>query len=558
MEHAMQTNAHFTTAANRNMPWGFLAAISTLFLGRGLILMCLYPPLEGFDEHKHIAYVVHMSEQGAPPIYGQASIPTSLYATFGTYPHSAYGAGHLEPIGALDYQHFWEHHSDLKMLLADSPLSCPTANRAPMLLRAAFHPPLFYRLTAPLFSMLLRPFGFLNAIYTLRTLNLIIASLAVFVFLSALVPMLPDNAFGRSVLLVSSLLPIVPVYVTRVSPDAAALLFTAILFWIACRFIRPRSTYALVLQTLAYSTILGVGTYLRVNVLVMYPVLLVSLVVFVAIKALSWQKACAVAIVSSSAFLLITCPLFIHNYSTYGLLIPGQEGIRTIGQTVPQSPLWTFASISHIWTFLICKMVLANLWTSGWSFLHPPLALCAVFGLILALGFAGGTMQITARQPLFHTQRAAGIAACSLVLWCMVCAGAYLHALTSLADNGHTITTPSYYAVPGILPFLALVLGWITAFPRRVSIATISVAGGLFVFTEWYGLLFIAAPYWSATTAPDCVISRLTSIHPALLQPVLLPVFALAYVAVFRLCIKNSLDCGSRKQHSSQANPPLP
>ena len=126
----------------------------------------------------------------------------------------------------------------------------------------------------------------------------------------------------------------------------------------------------------------------------------------------------------------------------------------------------------------------------------------------------------------------------SLVLWCTVCAGAYLHALTSLVDNGHVMTTPSYYAVPGILPFLAIVFDGLRSLPRKLAATALAVAGLLFIFTEWYGLLFVAAPFWSNTTVIHTIVSRLASIHPIWLSPSMLPGYAVAYSAllVYVLC----------------------
>ena len=102
-----------------------------LFMLRGLILLCVYPPLEGFDEHKHLAYVAHVAETKTIPVYEKSHIPASLLADLPRVPHSWYGASELQSIGAVDYTRFW-----------NAAPTEPQADVAKLIpLKAAFHPP---------------------------------------------------------------------------------------------------------------------------------------------------------------------------------------------------------------------------------------------------------------------------------------------------------------------------------------------------------------------------------------------------------------------------------
>ena len=70
----------------------FVALLMILFVLRGLILLCVYPPLEGIDEHKHLGYLAFVSDTKSIPVYGQSVVPAFLYKDLRNNPHSHYGA----------------------------------------------------------------------------------------------------------------------------------------------------------------------------------------------------------------------------------------------------------------------------------------------------------------------------------------------------------------------------------------------------------------------------------------------------------------------------------
>lgn len=46
----------------------FSGALVALFLARGVVTLCLFPPLEGWDEYQHVAYLQYLIDHDATPV----------------------------------------------------------------------------------------------------------------------------------------------------------------------------------------------------------------------------------------------------------------------------------------------------------------------------------------------------------------------------------------------------------------------------------------------------------------------------------------------------------
>ncbi|MBN2489337.1 MAG: hypothetical protein JXQ29_00610 [Planctomycetes bacterium] len=92
----------------------FRLVLVGLFLFRGLALLCVFPPFEGWDEYQHVAYIVHLLEQGEPPRPGKAYVSPSLLRNMVVLPHnhgtSSQVSGERLPLrdhGLREYAEFW-------------------------------------------------------------------------------------------------------------------------------------------------------------------------------------------------------------------------------------------------------------------------------------------------------------------------------------------------------------------------------------------------------------------------------------------------------------------
>src|SRR5450755_1601224 len=78
-----------------------------LFLCRGVMLLCVLPPLEGWDEYQHLAYIVHIVETGQAPVFNQSFVPKSLLTAAANLPQPHWAVQHLGPRRAVDYAAYW-------------------------------------------------------------------------------------------------------------------------------------------------------------------------------------------------------------------------------------------------------------------------------------------------------------------------------------------------------------------------------------------------------------------------------------------------------------------
>ena len=86
----------------------FCTLLLLVFLVRGVFLLSILPPFEGWDEYQHVAYVAYLVEKGCRPVLGDGNeVPRSLYAGLVQYPHPRLAIEQLERIGAREYGIFY-------------------------------------------------------------------------------------------------------------------------------------------------------------------------------------------------------------------------------------------------------------------------------------------------------------------------------------------------------------------------------------------------------------------------------------------------------------------
>ena len=93
-------------------------AITLLIIARGVFVLCVLPPFEGWDEYQHIAYIVYIKEQREIPRYGHSTVPRSMKDMLQRYPHSLFDNAQTETWGGKTYNEFWvsEHNDVVKGL----------------------------------------------------------------------------------------------------------------------------------------------------------------------------------------------------------------------------------------------------------------------------------------------------------------------------------------------------------------------------------------------------------------------------------------------------------
>jgi len=355
------------------MSWtSFCLIVALLFFLRGLFFLCLYPPLEGFDEHQHIAYVVYIGQSGDVPKYRETTIPKVLYPDLIRNPH---GNRQLYSIGARCYKDFWDGGSQGE----------PNYSVAVMM-GSAFHPPFYYRLLSPIFLSLSDLWGFRGAVYGVRIFSVAFAALSIFFFVFPLKYFFGAQHLSKLGAFSVSLSPMYLVYSARVSPDGLALLIASLVFFLLARLDTHRIR-DLFIRALLIGTLLGVGTLVRASIIMWLPVSLLFVLFLIIKNKKAWKSLLLISLVILGAYAAFTWRYFLYNMDVYGQPVPGQEGIRMValGKGIPD--LIRAVAVSDAWDFVFLRMLKDNLWTSGWLFNGPREALVVCRQVLKSDGF---------------------------------------------------------------------------------------------------------------------------------------------------------------------------
>ena len=95
---------------DRGWPW-FRTILTALVICRGLVLLCVMPPFEAWDEYQHVGYLAYLAETGERPVLGHANVPVGLLGRLSAFPHSQSALRQLSGWGVVDYAAYWSRVS---------------------------------------------------------------------------------------------------------------------------------------------------------------------------------------------------------------------------------------------------------------------------------------------------------------------------------------------------------------------------------------------------------------------------------------------------------------
>jgi hypothetical protein len=513
-------------------------AIAALILVRGIVVLCVLPPFEGWDEFSHISYVVYIKEHKQLPILGSSNMPESMAGMLTSYPHpwGDWIQTGTNGWGSRMYDSFW-----------DPQLGDPVPRR-PVPIYEAAQPPLYYLIALPFWAVLSR-WDDLAAIYGLRVLNVFFLALGGFVFLQAMGKCIPKLKHRIMIGLLVGVYPIFIITGARVSNDALAILFTSLTFYFMVTAItrEGRSHRAL----MAASVWLALGVLTKVSVIIMAPPLLACIVICWHQKKMGILTALRTLTLCSAIIAVILAPLYVYSYTISREVYQFTKVLS--GNMQGKSRLWAWSHFLQIdWSTYLRKWLFTrDLWNSGWSDLRPPgflaipykIFLYCFWLIVLASGLRRGWSRRQSSKPLEYlfSDNAYLVLSVCMVL-SMVAAQAYLATMV-LANWGHIFVTPSYFMI--ILPVwtalvyqAALFVG--PRFARRCAFILI----GLYVVAELVGTLFIMPRAFTGSSSLPLMWTRTVAIHPVFPGPwFILPCLLLIsglLIYVFRIARQTS------------------
>jgi hypothetical protein len=490
--------------------WLVAGSLIAAFVARAPLYLSVLPPFEGWDEYQHLAYITHLEETGTIPVFDQSRVSPSLRPLIAAMPHSQWGGDQVKEWGALAYPDYWNAS-------ARTAGTAPAASSAPRLYQAQ-HPPLAYVLALPIWRAL-RTAHPLEAIYTIRMLNVLVVAAALVLFAGALPRLVPAFAPRVMVLALVCLHPLFFQNAARVANDPLAI--ATGLAGISLLMLADART--LLTRGLLAAACIAASIWSKQIGLTLIPALVLGLPLIGWVHGVPAGRIWRVTSMVGIAFLLLVAPLWLWSYQQYGSIVTTQESLELAARgSVAEALARSLESVA--WRTLIERLFIpGTVWVGGWSFLPMSETLAAVhgwyWGLLVIVAGAGAVVAMwRGAGPANRTRRkeAAGLAICATVVVSTTLAMIH-HALLSQALFGGPTTNPWYFMTA--LPFLlVLLVRGVEAIDRRLAIAAAAGLALLFVAIDLHGTWVLMPRFYASTSDAALQWSRLTSIHPAVLS----------------------------------------
>ncbi len=487
----------------------FCALLTIVFLVRGVTLVSILPPFEGWDEYQHLAYAVFLLEEDRPPLLDDApQVPDSLYPHLRRFPHSADGAEQLAPIGAKPYEQFW-----------NSP--APTdafAGRPSVHLYQAQHSAFYYRLVLPIVRLIYPTGDLLSLIAILRFLNLLFAAAALYLACRTIGWLTLDGPHRYLIALLAVYQPLFLLNSGRVAGDAlGVMLGTAAICLLLMA--QPRRLLA---SSVAGGVILGLAILAKTVNLGLVPFALV------AVASAPWRlagarKRTAAGLVLFLVALAATTYPYLHfNITHFGLLAPLQEAVDNKAAGVTTGDLFRAAADIDWWYELSRRYLRHSLWVGGWSFLQIDRSLTRLHELFICLAMAGGLWMIPSPRRRCATLFARRGDAPLLILLALSMAAALCYHMVQAQAHLGSVSTNVWYAAVSFPWLLCLFYRGLLALPGRWTAPVLAIFMlVVFLATELRGTFGIMIPFYTQAPLGALTGSRLAQMHPAWLPPTL-------------------------------------
>jgi len=437
------------------------AILVALVLCRGLVLLCVIPPFEGWDEFQHVAYIVHLSETGTRPNLGETIVPHSLESRLSTFPHGPYALKMLKNTGAADYATFWTRPA----LTTTTPAQLPGST--PVLIYQAQHGPFYYSLAAPLFAWAGGVGNLRMSVGVLRFANLLLTAASIWIALGIGERLIRDRAIRSLYGLLIAVQPLFLINGVRVANDALGVFLATA----AVAAALDRRTFRSLPSALALGVLIGLATLAKTVHLGLVPfALFCALVAHLPEPAgrasgRLWFPCVRATLLVLAGFLTPTIGEFAENLTRYGSPTIMQESVQNSRAGRGAADLVRAAG-SVPWVCWTRDLWLRkNVMAGGWSWAGDSSLMKDRHELLLGVALAGWawTLGLRLRARVFATFATLRGPLLCLALCASYSAALAYHAVQSQLSWGMPTTNPWYAAAA--LPALLLLVtsgayGW--------------------------------------------------------------------------------------------------
>ncbi|MCA9254390.1 MAG: glycosyltransferase family 39 protein [Phycisphaerales bacterium] len=503
----------------------FCLLLTLLFVVRGIFVLSILPPLEGWDEYQHIARLAFQDETGTTPAIGdRPDVPHSLLSTLRRFPHSETSRSHTSRFGGRTYGAFWTT-PDASTDLNDD---------VSIFLYQSQQGPLYYRCMTPLYHLLDFIGHPLRTIATLRLVNLLFGAMAIYVALRSVGGAMRPGADRYLLAILISLQPLYLLNTTRVANDAMAVFFGTLFIAILLR----RGSRRWLATSFVAGVLLGLGVLAKATIA---PLALLGIFATLIRPPESYRsmrrRGAALLLIVLGAAAVLSAPLY-ENIQRYGAPFPMQETVNNQQSGKGVSETLKTAFDINWWRELGRRYLRHSLWVGGWSYLKPAKPLVWLQEAVIAMAAVGWLTLLrrsTRRRACVMEDRrfldGAIVVSISMAL------GIGYHMIQSQMSTGWIATNIWYAAVS--FPFLlCLVYQGIDFFGARwLTVVSTSLLAGAFVAAEVHGALCVMVPEYTRRPWGDVARERLQALHwpvlgPTLTIPALIAIACLLALAV--------------------------
>lgn len=428
-------------AAWRRFRW----VLVSLVCCRGLVLLCVMPPFEAWDEYQHVGYVVHVARTGQAPVPGETMVPVELLNKLGQFPQPRCMSDPQCGYGTSGYARYWaqpEQGSNPRRLCGPAPLY------------EAQHGSFYYRLAAPVFELAGGVENLKRSVGLLRFLNLILTVMAVALAVEGARRLVCDD---RAAGLVGILIAVQPLFLengVRVANDALGVLLATLAIVWGPRLRERRMVY----QCGLLGLVIGLAIRAKAVHYGLLPFAGYCWLGAVVRDRVGPRRAGFALAALVMGTLAVSQDEAVRSLARFGTITPMAEALhnRQAGRNTldllhaARQVDWR-GRLEWIW-------LQAPLGVGGWSFLHPSAKQVKVHEIVAIACLLGGTWHVwpaaRRRAPVFRSWQAP--AACAVVCASYSIALAY-HLVQSQLDLGMT-STGAWYASAAFL-WLAVLLG---------------------------------------------------------------------------------------------------
>ena len=495
------------TASWRAFRWLLVA----LVLCRGLVILCVMPPFEGWDEYQHVGYIEHIRETGHAPVLWETRVPPALLAEALKFPQPACAIkDQLGALGGVGYETYWRN--------PDAAGYRGGANN----LYQAQHSTLAYRLAAPLFTALGGIHNLRASVAGVRLANLGITGAAVWVVLGLLRKFVIRESNAALLGIALAVHPMFLMNGARVANDALGILL-ATLAVAVCLGLILSDGRRLILHALGAGALIGLAVTAKATNVGLLPVAGLAWLAAIVRHRPSVSRAFIAGMALAVGSLAFVQADLRFNLAHYGSLTSMQEAVINHHKGITRSDFMRTAATIP-WTKALPQLWDRDLFfTGGWSFLPTyPLAL-RYYRYAIYIGLLGWVwhaalrlIRVRSRNDRMFTS--AWVPAAFVVIVLGYTAALAVHMVESKAAWGASTTNP-WYACAALPWFLAIVsaggLFWpLGQWGRAIAVGALMA---ICLGAEFIGIWGRMAPIYAGGATDFEMFRRLAWLQPRIL-----------------------------------------